>query len=45
MFEYETKLAFLSQEIERQSVQYKVKMSEMDNLKQRVADLESQLFD
>lgn len=33
MFEYETKLAFLSQEIERQNNQYKVKMTELENTK------------
>jgi uncharacterized small protein (DUF1192 family) len=40
MFEYETKLAFLSQEIERQNNQYKVKLGELDNVKVALATAE-----
>ncbi|CAD8211080.1 unnamed protein product [Paramecium pentaurelia] len=39
MFEYETKLAFLSQEIERQTNQYKVKLGELAELQSQLVNI------
>lgn len=41
MFEYETKLAFLSQEIERQTKSYQVKQEEIKSLQSQMIELDS----
>lgn len=38
MFDYETRLAFLSQEVERQANQYKVKLAEVQKLQKEQLD-------